>query len=343
MIALNYTGCVGLKTARLLEDTLGDLDGLIGASPHKLRKLGLDERQAIEICKSYGIRSYEKESELASKHGVRIITLADEDYPACLLDLQSPPLVLYVSGELRIEKAVGIVGTRVPTPYGARVSAHFSRSFAKNGVAIVSGLAVGIDSMAHQAALGAGGLTVAVLGSGLLNVYPNENKPVAERICRQGAVVSEYPLMSAASPQRFPMRNRIIAALSQCVLVVEAGLTSGAIITCDWASEIGRQVYCIPGDIGRPQSLGCNMLIRDGAGPALSPEQILSDIWGIVPEVSDIERLILSYLDAARTAHELEHLSNIKERVLKQVIEGLVKRGLARRDAHSKFIRSALP
>jgi DNA processing protein len=185
--------------------------------------------------------------------------------------------VLYARGDLLPEDefAVAIVGTRRVTPYGRQVTEELSSFLAGNGITIVSGLARGVDAIAHQAALRAGGRTLAVLGSGVDRIYPPENRALAAQIMEHGAILSDYAVGTAPEASNFPPRNRIISGLSLAVVVIEAGETSGALITAGFAAEQGREVFAVPGSILAPQSKGTNKLIQTGALPLLSPEDLL--------------------------------------------------------------------
>jgi DNA processing protein len=205
----------------------------------------------------------------------RILTLADAAYPASLLEMADPPLMLYLIGPTPLElaqlgRSVAMVGSRNPTPQGVSNARAFARSFGEAGIAVVSGLALGIDGAAHEGALEAATdllwpATVAVVGTGLDRVYPARHRALAQRIAERGLIVSEFPLGTPPLNQNFPKRNRIIAGLSRGTLVVEAALQSGSLITARLASEQGREVFAIPGSIHSPQSRGCHALIRQGA------------------------------------------------------------------------------
>lgn len=214
------------------------------------------------------------------KQGIDIVTIADENYPVLLRQINNPPLVLYVRGTLpdfRTRLAVSIVGTRKATPYGLHASRYFAGTLAQNDCIIVSGMALGIDGMANRAAIEAGGQTVAVLGCGVDVCYPWQHKQLMKDIMRQGAVISEYPPGTEPKGRHFPVRNRIITGLSRGTLVVEAPRKSGALISADLALEQGRDVFAIPADINRPNSEGCNHLIRKGGAELVqSPTDILS-------------------------------------------------------------------
>jgi DNA processing protein len=214
----------------------------------------------------------------------RILTLADADYPAGLLNTEDPPLMLYLMGEVRAPWPAGIavVGSRNPTPQGLANARRFSRSFAQAGLTVVSGLALGVDAAAHEGALegaAAGQLaTIAVVGTGLDRVYPRQHLELARRIAQEGLLVSEYPLGTPPLSANFPKRNRIIAALSQGTLVVEAALRSGSLITARLAAEQGKDVFAIPGSIHSPQSRGCHALLKQGAKLVETAQDVLEEI-----------------------------------------------------------------
>ncbi len=215
----------------------------------------------------------------AARRGGRILTLFDDDYPRPLRDHSLPPPVLYCRGRIPERPAVAIVGSRRMSPYGGEAAALFGRGLAAAGICVVSGFAVGVDTAAHRAALAAaGGVTVAVLGCGLDVAYPRGNTALGDRIAERGAVVSEFPFGAEPLPWRFPIRNRVIAALGLGTLVVEATLRSGSLITAHQALELGRDVYAVPGRIFDQESLGTNALIADGALVARSPEDILESL-----------------------------------------------------------------
>ena len=209
--------------------------------------------------------------------GIKILTWDDPDYPDQLRKINQSPFVLYVKGDLTEEDiwSVAVVGTRRFSAYGQQVTERMTQSLASQGITIISGLARGIDGIAHQQALEAGGRTLAVLGSGLDQVYPPEHRGLADRISKQGGVISDYPLGTPPDGSNFPPRNRIISALSKAVLVIEAGQKSGALITANYAAEQGREVFAVPGKITAPLSKGTNNLIRLGAHPLLGPGDVL--------------------------------------------------------------------
>lgn len=216
-----------------------------------------------------------------SQDGHHVVTLADQQYPASLLQIADPPPLLYVKGRLDAlthPRQLAVVGSRNPTPQGEGNALEFARSLAQADVCIVSGLALGIDGAAHTGALDGGGTTIAVVGTGLDTVYPKRHEALARRIAEHGAIVSEYPLGTPPLAAHFPQRNRIIAGLSQGTLVVEAAVRSGSLITARLAAEQGREVFAIPGSIHSPQARGCHALIRQGAKLVESAQDILEDL-----------------------------------------------------------------
>lgn len=208
---------------------------------------------------------------------ITVLTLEDIDYPRRLKEINQPPPVLYVKGSINIEDewAVAVVGTRRVTPYGRQVAHELALFLSHNGITVVSGLARGVDAIAHQTAVKAGGRTIAVLGSGVDVIYPPEHARLAGEISKQGALISDYALGTKPDGINFPPRNRIISGLSLATIVVEAGETSGALITAEFAVEQGKEVFAVPGSILTPQSTGTNRLIEQGARPLLKMEEIL--------------------------------------------------------------------
>lgn len=215
----------------------------------------------------------------------RLVTLADPDYPAALLQTQDPPLMLFALGRLEAgfpASAIAVVGSRNPTPQGSINARAFARSFAEAGLTVVSGLALGVDAAAHEGALEGAHeaqlATLAVIGTGLDRVYPKQNLQLAHRIAERGVIVSEYLLGTPPLEQNFPKRNRIISGLARGTLVVEAALKSGSLITARMASEQGKDVFAIPGSIHSPQSRGCHLLIKQGAKLVETAEDVLEEL-----------------------------------------------------------------
>ncbi|MBW7860118.1 MAG: DNA-protecting protein DprA [Rhodocyclaceae bacterium] len=221
--------------------------------------------------------------EWLTRPGNAILTLGDPAYPAALLDAPDPPVLLYVKGDVAVLEcaALAIVGARSATPQGVANADAFARVLASTGLTVVSGLALGIDAAAHRGALAVQGKTIAVIGTGADRVYPARNREIAHAIAEQGAIVSEFPLGAPPHAHHFPRRNRIIAGLCRGVLVVEAAVNSGSLITARLANEAGREVFAIPGSIHSPLARGCHRLIREGAKLVETAEDILEELrWG---------------------------------------------------------------
>ena len=279
-VGFNIVRAIGPAKVQALMDHFGDLEVAWRADAASLKQAGMDRRAIKNLTRVRAKLDLDAEMEKLERHGVTILTWEDEAYPPLLHQVYSPPPVLYVRGELLSddEWAVAVVGTRRATVYGKEVTRRLGQDLARSRVTVVSGLARGIDSVAHQAALDAGGRTVAVMACGLDRVYPPEHRNLALEILENGAWVSDYPLGIPPDAKNFPPRNRIISGLSLGVVVVEAGVRSGALITVDFALEQGREVFAVPGNILNPTSAGCNRLIHDGAKMVLGVEDILEEL-----------------------------------------------------------------
>jgi DNA processing protein len=276
-IGFNLVKGIGAVRFRALLNAFGDASEAWHASPQALRNAGLSQKLVENLQQVRSQVSLEQVWESIERQAITVLTWEDELYPRRLKEIDQPPPVLYTRGELveTDEWAVAIVGTRRVTAYGRQVTEEIASFLARNGVTVVSGMARGVDTIAHRAALSAGGRTIAVLGSGVDRVYPPENRKLAAEIIQQGALISDYPLGTPPEGINFPPRNRIISGISLGVVVVEAGATSGALITAGFAADQGRDVFAVPGNILAPQSEGTNRLIQDGAQPLLTPQNIL--------------------------------------------------------------------
>lgn len=241
-----------------------------------------------EFIKKKDLSFGRMELEKIYKHNIKTITIEDANYPSILKEIHSPPILLYIKGNIKPDSInIALVGTRKPTPYGIKMAERFSCELSKVGFCIVSGLARGIDTIAHKSCIKSKGITVAVLGSGLSNIYPPENKKIAQEIVEGGgAIISEYPMDTEPRIQNFPARNRIISGLSVGVIVVEAPPHSGALITASWAIEQNKEVFIIPGRIDTEQSLGCLKLAQEGAKIVISIKDILEEFPKLFPQVS---------------------------------------------------------
>lgn len=279
-IGFNIVKGIGPAKVRRLLDHFGDLALAWEASTDELIAAGLDKRSSDNVLAARKTINLDRILNRVEQVGLTVLTWDSPDYPANLLNIAQPPPVLYVKGTLTPadEWAVGMVGTRRATAYGREVARDLATSLAANGVTVVSGLARGIDSVAHKAALDAGGRTVAVLGCGLDYIYPAENRALAEAIAQAGALVSDYALGTQPEAANFPPRNRIISGLSKGVVVVESPEGSGALITADFAAEQGRDVFAVPGSILAAACRGTNKLIQQGAKPVLSVNDILEEL-----------------------------------------------------------------
>src|ERR1700677_3335595 len=260
---------------------------ILSAKASELRRVnGIGDEVAGTISSWESHVDLQAELARIKEFGAEVLTQASPAYPRLLREIHNPPIVLYVWGSLthRDEHAIGVVGSRKASHYGLECAKKLSYQLAYAGMTVVSGLARGIDTAAHQGALAAKGRTVAVLGSGLGKLYPQENQLLAEKITESGAVISEFSMEVTADTQTFPMRNRIVSGMSNALLVVEAGLKSGALITSSQAIDQGRSVYAVPGPINRPPSTGSNRLIQQGAKLVMDAADILGDLQVLFPE-----------------------------------------------------------
>jgi len=286
LVALNMIDHVGPIRARQLLEHFGDASAVLGASRHQLLHVkGIGDETAESIANWEKSVDLNGELKRIADFGCRIVSQADPEYPELLRQIYDPPLVLYVKGTLsaKDKNSVAIVGSRMTTHYGVESARRLGYQLAYLGVTIVSGGARGIDTAAHQGALTGKGRTVVVLGTGINLVFPPENIELFERIAANGAIITQFPFNRPADKQTFPIRNRIVAGMTLGTLVVEANLTSGALITANFAIEYGRQVFAVPGQINSPRSKGCHDLIKKGAKLCESAEDILSEFEYLFP------------------------------------------------------------
>ncbi|RLD02250.1 MAG: DNA-protecting protein DprA [Chloroflexi bacterium] len=305
-IGINLVKGIGAVRLRGLLDFFGDAQSAWEATPEDLRLAGLSPAIVKRFIHTRENVDLQKIWDNIAEKNIRVMNWEDADYPARLREIAQPPPILYLKGEILEEDAwaVAIVGTRRVTAYGRQVTEEIATYLAQKGITIVSGLARGVDGIAHQAALKAGGRTLAVLGSGVNRIYPPEHRNLAASLSKSGAVLSDYAPDTPPEGSNFPKRNRIISGLSIATIVIEAGRTSGALITANFALEQGREIFALPGNIYAPQSMGPNKLIQDGAHPLLNPREIL--------EILDLTR-ITQHKNAQQTlptdATELQVLS----------------------------------
>lgn len=279
-IAFNKVVGIGPARLRALLDVCGDIGAAWSASIAAMQEAHLDRRSMENLLEARRNVNPARELERIHQAGLHVYTWDSPDYPVNLRNIDQPPPVLFARGRFtsQDEWAVALVGTRRASAYGREVSLVLATELARNGITVVSGLALGIDTVAHRAAVEAGGRTLAVMGSGVDQIYPPQNRGLAEVIAGQGALLSDYPLGTRPDAGNFPPRNRIISGLSRGIVIVEAGERSGALITARFAAEQGREVFAVPGSILHPGSVGCNALIRDGATPLLSVDDLLETL-----------------------------------------------------------------
>jgi DNA processing protein len=286
-LALNLIPRIGPVRVRKLLEVFNTPEAVLAASEAEIRRVS---GFGAELAKH--LHGWEQHIDLSREErriqelGVSYLIPEDDVYPATLREIYDPPLVLYVWGKIEVRDriAIGVVGSRRATHYGMQCSKKMSYQLAGAGVTILSGLARGIDTAAHEGAVAAGGRTIAVIGSGLAQLYPPENQALAEKIADgHGAIVSEFPIDQPPDKQTFPMRNRIVSGWSSGLLVVEAPEWSGSLITANMASEQGRSVFAIPGPIDKPTSAGCNKLIQNGARLVMQAQDVLDEMSSLFP------------------------------------------------------------
>lgn len=300
-LAANRLQGIGPITIKHCLTFVKDIKSLFRASKTDLQTMGLSLKQMQSILDP-DWRSAEADLTWCEKNACHLLCLEDDGYPKLLNQTADPPLVLFVKGnvELLSEPQIAMVGSRNPTIYGNEEALQFAKCLAKSGLIITSGLALGIDTASHSGALLENGKTIAVLGTGLATIYPFSNRSLAKAILEKGAWVSEFPPSELPRAKNFPRRNRIISGLSLGVLVVEAAIRSGSLITARFALEQARDVFAIPGSIHNPLSRGCHELIRQGAKLVEKVEDILDELGAIYAyslpknqaiEMPDIEKL----------------------------------------------------
>lgn len=289
------------RTAVVLEK-FGSASAVLKATYQQLITIpNFGEKLASQFVESFRTVNVDAELALLKKHGVSNLILNHPGYPERLAQIPIAPPLLYHRGEFSPAdiRAVGIVGSRACTSYGKKITEKIATGLSRAGWTIVSGLARGIDGVAHTAALDAGGRTIAVLAGGLSKIYPPEHKELAERVVANGVIVTETPMTVEPQPGMFPARNRIISGLSQAVVIIEANLKSGALITATHAADQGREVFAVPGPADSPASAGCLELIRKGVRLVRDADDILEDLKGIAPvEVRQKESSLFENLES---------------------------------------------
>jgi DNA processing protein len=309
-VGFNKVSGIGAARLRALLDSFGDLETAWRASAHDLQQAGLDRRSLANLIKERERLDLDAEMERLERARIGVFTWDDAEYPPHLRQVYNAPPLLYVRGRIeeRDEWAVAVVGTRQASMYGKEAARMFGSGLAQAGVTVVSGLARGIDTLAHRACLDAGGRTIAVMGCGIDLVYPAQNARLAAEIAERGALISEYALGTRPEARNFPPRNRIISGLTLGAVVVEADHGSGALITADFAAEQGREVFAVPGSIFARSSRGTNRLIQQGAKMVCSVADVLEELnltmvseqaqaRAVIPE-NETEALLLEHLSA---------------------------------------------
>ena len=302
-LLLSMVPGVGPLLRRDLLERFGSAQGVLEACPSELREI---PRLGPKLCRAItsAAKTIDVDAEIqrCREHEIEVVTQWHDEYPPPLAQISDPPAVLFMRGSLLPQDAfaIAIVGTRHATHYGRQQARRLAGSLARAGVTIVSGLARGIDAASHEAALAAGGRTIAVLGSGLLNLYPPEHGPLANRIVQQGALATESCTQSKPLPGAFPRRNRIVTGLSHGVIVVEAGDRSGALISARLAMEQGREVFAVPGRVDSRTSRGCHRLLRDGAKLVETADDVLEELGPLFQSTIDSE------------GHEIHHPAELQ-------------------------------
>jgi DNA processing protein len=361
LILNSVNGLGPVRIARLLE-CFGSPEAILGQSADQLCQASGIGREIASRIRDHSLRDQaQQQCDAARRGGIEILTLADDRYPPTLREIFAPPPVIFVKGDLSVfsRHAVAIVGTRKPTAYGRSAAAALARDLAPRNVVVVSGLAMGIDTVAHQACLDNGGKTVAVLGCGVDMVYPVVNTSLAERIVANGALVSEFPLETSPLAHNFPRRNRIISGLSAGVLVVEAGQKSGSLITASFALQQGRDVLAVPGPIFSDKSVGTFNLIKSGATPVRTVDDIIETLQTVTQRslsspvgdavaaslslhgLSQREQDILSVLsDEPRRMDQISETGQTPVAELFDILLNLELKGLIRQVAGQQFVRA---
>lgn len=353
---MNELSGIGPNRANLLLRHFGSPENIFSADEKEICGIeGISHTMAAEIKKGFCENTVREQLKQAKELGIDIITLADSRYPELLKSIHAPPAVLYVRGTLQESdvKSIGIVGTRRISAYARQATRMITEELTEAGATIVSGMARGVDTVAHMTAIRNGGRTIAVLGCGLDTCYPPESGELMNRITQNGAVISEFPIGAPPDTFHFPRRNRIISGLSQAVLVTQAGEKSGALITADFALEQGREVFAVPGPITATGHIGCNRLIRNGAGLASCGGDILEPLYRIFgkkrdrrpekdePVLSREEELVYQHL-----SYEPLHIDNLSDkcgqpgtRVL-SILLNLELKGIIQQTSGKNFVRA---
>jgi DNA processing protein len=356
-LGFNQINGIGPAKVQALLGYFGHLQDAWRATAEELRQIGFDQRTISQFLEERERLNLDQCLERVLAKGITVLTWDSPDYPALLREVANPPPVLFVHGGLQPADrwAVAIVGTRRLTRYGRQVTRELARGLVSSGVTIVSGLARGIDGEAHGAALEQGGRTLAVLGSGVDQVYPPEHRELAARMVDgRGAIISEYPLGTEPEAKNFPPRNRIISGLSLGVLVVEAGARSGALITARFAIEQDREVFAVPGNINSPASQGTNQLIQQGAKLVTRVEDILeelnlrmaveqADLHTALPESAEEAALIENLSTLPTHIDELSRVTGMPTSLVSSTLTLLELKGMVQQVGGMSYVRTREP
>lgn len=329
-----------------------DIDDIFKVSSGELGNISyLDNKDVEKIIRNRESQVLDKELKLIEKENIDCLDIFDEDYPSLLNEIDGKPLVLYIKGDRKVlnKLLIGVVGSRMPSVYGVSMAQFFSYRLSLLGIVVVSGLARGIDTNAHKSAVKQGE-SIAVLGSGLLNMYPRENRKLADSISKNGAVITEFPLLTPPLRENFPRRNRIISGLSKGVLVVEAMLRSGALITARLACEQNREVFALPGQIDSPLSKGTHKLIKEGAKLVESIEDIIEELNLNICDDKEKTSIILNgdeeklfnAINGSKgvSLEEIFISSGIKQGMISKTILNLQLKGLIKEIKPSVFVKN---
>lgn len=352
-VSLTRISGLGPKKFEMLSAAFESMEAVWRADAGGLADAGLDRSTARKLVDSRPSIDPDDEMERLERAGVRAITRNSAGYPSAMGEIFDPPAVIFIRGEIldKDERAVAVIGTRGPTSYGSEVTRRLAGDLARNQVTVVSGLARGVDGLAHQAALDAGGRTIAVLGSGLDTIYPGEHVSLAREIVDHGAVVSEFPLGTRPDARNFPRRNRIISALSLGTLVVEAPFKSGAMLTVEHAVQQNREVFAVPGPILSETSSGTNWLIQQGAKLVTDVSDILDELNIVVlgdqlplESVSvdnEIEKKLIDVI-ASGPSHidDVTRATGLTSALVASTLSLLELKGLVRQTGPMQYVRA---
>ncbi len=306
-LALHRTRGLGPVGQAKLLDAFPSIEQIFSADAHTLKALGLSEEVVASISEP-DWKNIEADLAWLDQPGHHLVTIGSAEYPTLLGEISDPPVILFAHGCLEILKTIqiGIVGSRNPDTAGRKIADKFARELTDAGATVTSGLALGIDSCSHEGALSANGYTIAVTGNGLDTIYPARNKALAEKIVERGILVSEFTLGTKPIAANFPRRNRIISGMSTGVLVVQAALRSGSLITARYAMEQGREVFAIPGSIHNPMTKGCHALIKQGAKLVESVGDIVEELGSLATVVVDENKSLNNAVNDDPVEEELD-------------------------------------